>query len=220
MSAAGPVVLEPRAAHRASIIWLHGLGASGSDFVPLAEALALPAAWGVRHIFPHAPARAVTVNMGMHMPAWYDILGLEITSAEDRAGLDESADYVQGLLDAEQGVRVVLAGFSQGGALTLHAGLRHRRALAGLLVMSAYLPLPQLLAEQAATVNREVPVLMLHGTEDAVVPCLFGWRSYERLKADGYAVEWRDYPIEHTVSPQQISDVRGWLERVLPEPAA
>jgi phospholipase/carboxylesterase len=216
------VTLAPRAPAVATVILLHGLGANGWDFVPIAGELDLPDTLPVRFVFPHAPVRPVTVNNGYEMPAWYDIKSIAPQDRADAAGLAESsrrvADYIRG--EQEFGVpasRVVLAGFSQGGAVALHAGLRYPERLAGILALSTYLPFPALLAAEKSAANADVPVLMCHGREDAVVPIRMGSDSRDLLQALGYAVEWREYPMDHEVSLPELSDVARWLRARLSE---
>lgn len=214
------VVLQPTGVHRCSIVWLHGLGADGSDFVPVAEELALPDRLGVRYIFPHAPVQAVTINAGTRMRAWYDIRHVELDREEDETGIDRSAARVTELLAAEiaAGIpedRVVLAGFSQGGAIALHAGLRHPGRLAGLLALSSYLPLAD---RQPRPANGTVPVLMLHGFFDPVIPVALAQKSHRRLEKLGCTVQLRCYSMAHAVCPQELTDVRAWLLEALGEP--
>ena len=195
-----------------AVIWLHGLGADGHDFEPLVPELGLE--FGVRFVFPHAPVRPVTLNGGLPMRAWYDILSLERSGPEDAEGIRASARAVAGLVDAEveRGVdpsRIVLAGFSQGGAIALHAGLRERRRLAGLLALSAYLPLADTLEAERA--HERPPIFMAHGTEDPVVPLGLAEVSRERLEAAGFAVEWHTYPIGHAVSQEEVRAIGRWL---------
>jgi phospholipase/carboxylesterase len=204
----------------ASIIVLHGLGADGNDFVPVAEALQLGAVGAVRFVFPHAPVMPVTINNGMRMRAWYDILGADLQRREDEAGLRASLSMIDGLLRREQerGVaceRIVLAGFSQGCAMALLAGLRHGRRLAGIAGMSGYLPLASSTAAERSDANALVPIFLGHGTQDQVVPIERGRQSRDALAALGYAVEWHEYPMAHTVSMEEIRDLNGWLLKVL-----
>lgn len=198
-----------------AVIWLHGLGADGHDFEPVVPELEL--AFGVRFVFPHAPVRPVTLNAGLAMRAWYDIVSLDRAGPEDEGGIRESAAAVARLIDAEveRGIdasRVVLAGFSQGGAVALHAGLRERRRLAGVLALSTYLPLAGTLPDERSAENRDVPIFMAHGTEDPVVALDLAEVSHERLIAAGYAVEWRTYPIGHGVCADEIHAIGRWLK--------
>jgi phospholipase/carboxylesterase len=199
-----------------SVIWLHGLGANGSDFVPIVPALGLrtPA----RFVFPHAPLRPVTINGGTVMRAWYDVLALEGARREDEGGIRESARRVEGLIAAEvaRGVapaRVILAGFSQGGAMALHVGLRHAARLGGLLVLSAYLPLAHAVAAEASPAGRGTPVFLDHGTQDPVIRLARARVARDALAALGCPVEYHEYPIGHTVSDAEIRDLAAWLAR-------
>jgi len=216
------IVLEPTSgAPSGSVIWLHGLGADGYDFVPLVPELRLSADQSPRFIFPHAPVRAVTLNNGMRMRAWYDILELALNAREDESGIRESAALVTAFVDRERAAgvparRIVLAGFSQGGAIALHAGLRHPEALAGILALSTYLPLRDRLGE-AAQANRHLPILMCHGRFDPVLPLQLAELSRDLLRSAGYAVEFREYPMQHQVCEPQIRDVAAWLATVLRE---
>ena len=202
---------EPPAA---SVIWLHGLGADGHDFEPIAQELTLPVA--TRFIFPHAPVRAVTINLGAHMRAWYDILSLQRTDLEDEEGIAASAAAIDALIDAEveRGIpseRIVIAGFSQGGAIALHVALRRPSPLAGVLALSAYLPLATTLQLEKSPANAAIPILMAHGVHDPVVPEALGLSSRERLQGLGYEIEWYSYPMDHSVCAQEIVDVNRWL---------
>ena len=204
----------------ASVIVLHGLGADGSDFVPVAEALDLSAVGAVRFVFPHAPVRPVTINGGYRMRAWYDILGTDLQRREDEAGLRESARAIAALIDRERerGIaahRIVLAGFSQGCAMTLLTGLRYPERLAGLAGMSGYLPLADRTAAERSEANRDVPIFLAHGSEDEIVAPARGRASRDALAALGHAVEWHEYPMEHSVCPEEIGALNQWLLRVL-----
>lgn len=204
----------------ASVIVLHGLGADGSDFVPVAEALDLSAVGAVRFVFPHAPVRPVTINGGYRMRAWYDILGADLQRREDEAGLRESAQAIAALIDRERerGIaahRIALAGFSQGCAMTLLTGLRYPERLAGLAGMSGYLPLADSTAAERSEANRDVPIFLAHGSEDEIVAPARGRASRDALVALGHAVEWHEYPMEHSVCPDEIGALNQWLLRVL-----
>lgn len=205
----------------ASVIWLHGLGADGHDFEPIVPELKLPRGAAVRFVFPHAPVRPVTVNAGMAMPAWFDLYGIGASLAGDEAGVREAAGWLDGLIRREnrRGVpseRIVVAGFSQGGAVALHAGLRHPQRLAGIMGLSTYLPLADAVADEGSEANRETPVLLAHGSDDPVLPVALGAHSRDALKALGYAVEWHTYPMAHSVCLEEIRDIGVWLARVLP----
>ncbi|MEO8079147.1 MAG: alpha/beta hydrolase [Caldimonas sp.] len=205
----------------ASIVILHGLGADGNDFVPVARELDLQAIGPVRFVFPHAPTRPVTINGGYVMRAWYDILGLDShQQREDEGGLRESQTLVEQLIarEKERGVparRIVLAGFSQGGAMTLMAGLRHAERLAGLVVLSGYLPLAARAEAERHAANRDVPAFMAHGAADPVIPIERARQSRDALLALGHEVEWHEYPMPHSVCAEEITDLQGWLRRVL-----
>jgi phospholipase/carboxylesterase len=204
----------------ASIIVLHGLGADGNDFVPIAQELDLSAIGPVRFVFPHAPVRPVTINGGHRMRAWYDVLAPDLVRREDEAGLRAALAQVQALLDREatRGIapaRTVLMGFSQGCAMTLLAGLRAPRRLAGLAGLSGYLPLAATTAAERSPANRDVPIFLAHGRIDPVVAFERGSASRDALLALGYAVEWHEYPMQHSVCAQEIADLNRWLARVL-----
>ena len=197
-----------------AVIWLHGLGADGHDFEPIVPELGLR--FPVRFVFPHAPVRPVTINGGMAMRAWYDILGWGSNVREDSAGIRASAAALTRLIDREieRGIpadRVVLAGFSQGGAIALHTALREPRPLAGVLALSTYLPLADTLANERTSANAAVPILMVHGTADGVLPLALAESSRGALEALGYTVDWRTYPMAHTVCMEEISAIGAWL---------
>jgi len=206
-----------RATHGApelAVIWLHGLGADGHDFEPIIPELGLR--FGVRFVFPHAPIRPVTINGGMPMRAWYDIVGFD-AAAEDAAGIRASAAAVARLVDreVERGIpaeRTVLAGFSQGGAIALQLGLREPRRLGGVLALSTYLPLAATLAAEKSAANAAVPILMAHGTADPVIPLAHADASRRTLEREGYAVDWRVYPMAHAVCGPEIEAIGAWLE--------
>jgi phospholipase/carboxylesterase len=213
------IEIETAAAPDAAVIWLHGLGADGYDFEPLVPELRLPAHLRVRFVFPHAPVRPVTINMGMPMRAWYDILQLG-GGKEDDAGLRASQALVEGLIEREKGRgvqarRIVLAGFSQGGAIALQTGLRYPERLAGILALSTYLPLARTLAAERNPANRDLPVLMAHGTLDPMIPIARARESRAALEALGYAVAWQEYAMPHSVCGEEIADIAAWLVRLL-----
>ena len=204
----------------ASIIVLHGLGADGNDFVPIAQELDLRAVGPVRFVFPHAPVRPVTLNGGMAMRAWYDIVGTDLTRREDEAGLRASAAQVQALLnrEAERGIapgRTLLMGFSQGCAMTLMTGLRAPQRLAGLVGLSGYLPLAASTAGERSAANQDVPIFLAHGSQDPMVVLARGVAGRDALLALGYAVEWHQYPMPHSVCAEEIADLNRWLLKVL-----
>lgn len=209
----------------ASIVVLHGLGADGNDFVPIAQELDLSAVGPVRFVFPHAPVRPVTLNGGMAMRAWYDILGPDLARREDEAGLRASITQVQALLDreAERGIppaRTVLMGFSQGCAMTLLTGLRAPQRLAGLVGLSGYLPLAATTAAERSAANRDTPVFLAHGRFDPMVALARGAASRDALLALGQPVQWHEYPMQHSVCAEEIADLNRWLLQVLAPPAA
>ena len=214
------VVIDPPNPANAAVIWLHGLGADGHDFVPIVPELALPKNHGLRFVFPHAPVRRVTINNGMPMRAWYDILSLTRMSQQDEAGIRDSENIVHGFIQRQldAGIsarRIVIAGFSQGGAIALHTALRYPQRLAGLLPLSTYLPLADKLAAEAAAANRDLPILMCHGEYDPVLPYSLGENSCEILRAGGYAVDWRHYPMQHQVCGEEIEAIGAWLQETL-----
>ncbi|MDS4014222.1 MAG: dienelactone hydrolase family protein [Candidatus Accumulibacter sp.] len=204
-----------------SVIWLHGLGADGHDFEPIVEEFDLDRLPPIRFIFPHAPMRAVTINGGYVMRAWYDVVSPDFAPGREEAeGVRQSTAQIEALLarENERGIpaeRIVLAGFSQGGAVALHAGLRHAQRLAGVLALSCYLPLADTLADEAHASNRQVPLFMAHGRNDPVVPYDYGKRSAKLLKAEGYPVEWYAYDSEHTVCVEELGDIESWLHRIV-----
>ena len=206
---------------RASVIVLHGLGADGNDFVPIAQELDLSRAGGARFVFPHAPIMPITINGGYRMRAWYDVLGTgDIRTREDEAGLRKSLVLVEELIarEKERGTpadRIVLAGFSQGCAMSLLAGLRHAERLAGIIGMSGYLPLASTLAAERSEANVSVPIFMAHGTMDPMIPIGIGHASRDALKALGYDVEWHEYPMPHSVCMEEVQAINAWLLKVL-----
>lgn len=210
-------------APRLTVIWLHGLGADGYDFEPIVPELRLTLP--VRFVFPHAPVRSVTINGGMAMRAWYDILGFDRKAAEDAAGIRASAAAITELIDSEveRGMpadRIVLAGFSQGGAIALQTALREPRALGGVLALSTYLPLASSLAAERSAANAGVPIFMAHGTADNVLPLALGESSRRALEALAYRVEWHVYPMPHSVCVEEIGDIGAWLAVRAPSGAA
>ena len=204
----------------ASIIILHGLGADGNDFVPVAEELDLASVGPVRFVFPHCPTRPVTINGGYVMRAWYDILGTDLARREDEAGLRESQALVEELIGSEtaRGIkssRIVLAGFSQGCAMTFMAGLRHKQRLGGLLGMSGYLPLHDKTAAERSAANADVPIFQAHGSGDPVIAVARAVESRDALRALGYTVDWHEYPMQHSVCAAEIAEMNRWLVKVL-----
>jgi phospholipase/carboxylesterase len=214
------VVVEPDATPQAAVILMHGLGADGHDFESLVPELRLPAAPAIRWIFPHAPVRPVTVNGGYRMRAWYDIAAIDPDAPEDRNGIRESAQSIGAFISAQRdnGIptgRIVLAGFSQGGALALFAALRWPEPLAGVAAMSCYLPLAATLATEAHPANAAIPVFMAHGTDDPVVQFSLGEAARDLLLSTGYDVAWHSYRMEHEICTQEVRDLREWLLRIL-----
>ncbi len=211
------VEIETGASPDAAVIWLHGLGADGNDFAPIVPELELQGA-AVRFVFPHAPQRPVTINMGMRMPAWYDILQMG-GGREDEAGIRESQERIERLIAREQqrGIaasRIALAGFSQGGAIVLHTGLRHAERLAGILALSTYLPLADKVDAERHDANLDVPIFIAHGTQDPMIALARADATRRRLEALGYAPDYRTYPMPHAVCAEEIADISAWLVRV------
>lgn len=204
----------------ATVLIMHGLGADGRDFLPVAEQLDLRAAGDVRFLFPSAPSMPVTLNGGYVMPAWYDILGTDLVRREDEGGLRAARTAIEALIANEvaRGIparRIVVAGFSQGCAMALMTGLRHAERLAGIAALSGYLPLAATTAEERSAANGDVPIFMAHGTRDGVVPIARAEASRDALLALGYPVQWQPYAMEHSVCPQEIGDLQAWLLQVL-----
>ena len=215
------LLVHPAGKAEAAVVWLHGLGADGSDFVPIVPELGLPPDLHVRFVFPHAPVRPVTINNGARMRAWYDIT--QNMRQQDDAGIRDSEriarryieDEVRGGIPAD---RIVLAGFSQGGAITLHTGLRYPTALAGQLALSTYVPLPEAFAAEARPERKDTPILMCHGRSDTMLPLQLGAWSRDVLKESGFGVTWKEYPMAHQVHPDEIDDIGTWLrERLAPQ---
>ena len=210
------IELESGKKPTASLIILHGLGADGTDFVPIAQELDLAPIGEARFIFPHAPVMPVTINGGMSMRAWYDILGTDLARREDERGLRTSQALVEALLarERERGIdasRIVLMGFSQGCAMTLMTGLRYGERLAGLVGLSGYLPLAAVTESERHAANRDVPIFLAHGSADPVIPIARATASRDALEALGHAVEWHEYPMQHSVCAQEIADLNRWL---------
>ena len=208
---------RPKPSH--SVIWLHGLGADGNDFVPIVQELSLPPL-GIRFVFPHAPMRPVTINGGFVMRAWYDIAYQDLVMKEDEPGLRQSQEMIEALIAKEEtrGVpmsRVVIAGFSQGGVIALQTGLRQPERLAGVMSLSAYLPLTQKVEKERNTANKGVPIFLGHGVADTMVPLSLGIASRDQLLKLGYDVDWHQYPMPHSVCAEELEDVGAWLTRVL-----
>jgi len=214
-----PVIeIETRPQPGGAVIWMHGLGADGSDFVPIVGELDLTDL-AVRFVFPHAPLQPVTINGGYVMRAWYDIGYQDLSLKEDEKGVRESQYAVERLIAREverriPAERIVLAGFSQGGAMALQTGLRHSTRLAGVLALSSYLPLPDKLEAEASEANRDVPIFMAHGVEDPIVPLKLAAASCSRLLTMGYKVEWHEYDMPHSVCREEVERIGEWLRRV------
>lgn len=217
------IELETAPNPTAAVIWMHGLGADGNDFVPIVNEIDLAGAPGIRFIFPHAPTRPVTINNGYVMRAWYDIAFGDLegkTRKADEKGVRESQAQIGQLIAREmsRGIatgKIVLAGFSQGGAIALHTGLRYPEKLAGVMALSTYLPLADSFTAEAAPANAKTPVFMAHGTQDPVVPYAMGRDSRDLLQQAGYAIEWQEYPMQHSVCLEEVADIGRWLTGVL-----
>ena len=217
------IELETAPNPTAAVIWMHGLGADGNDFVPIVNEIDLSGAPGIRFIFPHAPTRPVTINNGHVMRAWYDIAFGDLegkTRKADEKGVRESQAQIGQLIAREnsRGIaasKIVLAGFSQGGAIALHTGLRYPETLAGVMALSTYLPLAESFVQEATPANAKTPVFMAHGTHDPVVPYAMVNSSREQLQQAGYALEWHEYPMQHSVCLEEVADIGRWLTSVL-----
>jgi len=211
--------IEPKTPATATVILLHGLGADGNDFVPIVSEMRLPSTMAVRFIFPNAPSIPITINGGYVMPAWYDITEMTIDRKIDTKQLIDSAEEIRRLVDREidRGIpsnRIVLAGFSQGGAVSYQTALTYMQPLAGLLCMSTYFATKDAITPNSA--NKDLPILICHGSRDPMVPERMGQEAQERLTGMGYSVEYKSYPVEHSVCPEEIADISQWLQRVLP----
>jgi len=220
MSLAETVEIEPDGSPDGCVIWLHGLGADGHDFEPIVPELDLQGKLNLRFVFPHAPVRPVTINGGVSMRAWYDILTLDRGGPVDDAGIRKSSQSLADLVEREHGrgipyEKIVLAGFSQGGAIAAHTALRYPHRLAGLLALSTYLPLQGTLDDEVinetGAQSRALPIFMAHGSFDPVLPMPLGEDSREVLTGAGFSVEWHDYPMQHAVCNEEIADIRRWL---------
>jgi len=220
MATADTVEIETGANAAGSVIWLHGLGADGHDFEPIVPELRLPDNLPLRFIFPHAPIRPVTINGGMSMRAWYDIVSLDRDGPVDEAGIRASASILEALIarEVERGIdvrNIVVAGFSQGGAIALHTVLRHPQRFAGLMVLSTWLPLQSYFDSEVVNNpdagNRDVPIFMAHGSFDPMLPIQMGRSAADLLTKSGFQVEWHDYPMAHAICAEEIDDIRAWL---------
>jgi len=215
-----PLEVITREPVRNSVIWLHGLGANGYDFLPIVDELEPASLAPTRFVFPHAAEQAVTLNGGHVMPSWYDIIGLDAAAAEDEVGLRTSMQYLDNLIarEIERGIapqHIVLAGFSQGGNVALNCALRYPERLAGALILSSYLGLRQQLSAQANSANRSLPIFMAHGLQDDIVPLPFAQIARGTLDSLDYAIDWHSYPMAHSVCSEEINDIRRWLKDVL-----
>ncbi len=204
----------------AAVIWLHGLGADGNDFVPVVSELKLPASLNIRFIFPHAPVRPITINQGYRMRGWFDVTSFDIAGRDDEAGIIESASVLMKLCDEQVAAginaqRIVVAGFSQGGAIALYAGLRYPRTLGGIMALSTFLPMSYRLGDEAADANRNTPIFMAHGLHDDIVALKFGLQTRTLLQQNGYPLQWHDYAMGHSVCMEEIRDISAWLGSVL-----
>ena len=213
------LVIEPPLPATASVIWLHGLGADGHDFEPIVPELGLGDG-PVRFIFPHAPQRPVTINGGYVMRAWYDITAPDLGQGQDEAGTRESERLLQAWIEheMEQGIpaeRIILAGFSQGGAIALHTGLRYPQKLGGIMALSTYLPLADTVADEKHAANADIPIFMAHGSDDPIIPLAFAAQSRDQLTSLGHTVEWHEYPMPHSVCMEEIQAISAWLQQRL-----
>ncbi|MCG9696793.1 alpha/beta hydrolase [Shewanella sp. Isolate11] len=214
------LTIEPKQAARACVIWLHGLGDSGAGFAPVVPLLNMPDALDVRFIFPHAPNLPVTINQGFVMPAWYDIKGMDIENRADMVGVQASEKAIAALIDEQINLgipanKIILAGFSQGGVMSLFTGLRYPHALAGIMALSCYLATGNKLPEDLSEANKNTPLLQHHGEQDEVVPFAAGLAGYELIKASGYSTLWHSYRMGHSVLPEQLKDIGDWLTQRL-----
>ncbi len=215
-----PIILEPSQPAHASIIWLHGLGADGNDFVPIVPALQLPKELAVRFIFPHAPIMPITINQGYKMRAWFDIKEISPRVTIDEAGISQSMQYVNTLIEGEiaRGIpseHIILAGFSQGAVIAMQTGLCYQRSLAGIIALSGFMPHLDQLLQQVNPANGQIPIFMAHGCDDTLVPMMLGKSSYEILKHHGYDITWHEYPMAHGVCPEETHAIGQWIQQVL-----
>lgn len=214
------ITIEPAQKAMASVIFLHGLGADGHDFAPIVPQLNHITALPIRYIFPHAPMRPVTLNSGYIMRAWYDIYGLDHNSQQDVLGITATASAIEKLITAElaKGIptnKIILAGFSQGGAIALHTGLRYPAPLAGIIALSTYLPIADRLDAEVHSANQNTPIFLAHGEADPLIPILWGENTHKHLLKLQYRVTWRTYAMPHSVCPEEIMDIGKWLKQIL-----
>ncbi|PAJ72426.1 carboxylesterase [Pseudoalteromonas sp. NBT06-2] len=208
------VICEPQGQHKATVIWLHGLGDSGDGFAPIVPQLEIPNDIGVKFIFPHAPTRAVTINNNMEMRAWYDIISLDLDKRADEPGVRESSSQVEEIIEQEMALgidadKIVLAGFSQGGVIALHLAPRFKHKLAGVMALSTYMCAPQKFNDE--TIQKDLTVLMAHGSQDEVIPMFAGKQALDIMKSAGMDVTWHDYPMGHQVCGEEVMVIRNWL---------
>ncbi len=208
--------IEPKQPATHAVIWLHGLGANGNDFVPIAPSLELPQSLACRFIFPHAPIRPVTLNLGRPMPSWFDIYGIDFEQKQDERGIQETSLALIKLIEQQQNQdipskNIILAGFSQGGAMALHTGLHYNQPLAGIVGLSTFLPLHYQFGEKTASANKKTPIFLAHGTFDEAVKFEYGELTKQFLEQQQHPVDWHTYPIAHTVSSEEISDLGVWI---------
>ncbi len=214
------IIQEPKQKADACVIWLHGLGADGHDFAPVTRELGLKEEARVRFIFPHAPQMPVTLNFGYVMPAWFDIFAIDINSREDEAGIKASQKILNQLIEdnVNDGIptdRIILMGFSQGGALAVHTALRYEKPLGGIALLSSYLPLPLLLEKEKHAANKDIPIFMAHGLMDTLVPMSLAELSLKSLQKAGYEPSWHTYPMEHSVCLSELQDIGKWIQGIL-----
>ena len=216
-----PVVINPKGEVKSVVIWLHGLGADGHDFEPIVAELGLPAEHGIRFVFPHAPMRPITINGGYVMRGWYDVKNENLTHQEDETGIRQSAEHVSKIIEQErlnyslEANRVLLAGFSQGGAIALHVALRYPESLAGVMALSTYAPLPDTIETERTEANKNIAIFMAHGNHDPLIALTDAQASRDRLESLGYRVNWHSYNMEHSVVPGEIDDIGLWLRGLL-----
>ena len=214
------IVINPQSEPKVVVIWLHGLGADGYDFEPIVSELNLPDSLAVKFVFPHAPKIPVTVNGGYVMRAWYDIVSADLGQRQDVEGVQRSAEQLNDLIEVEIKLgtpadKIILAGFSQGGAIILQVGLRYPKRLGGLMVLSSYVPLAETLAAEKSLANQEIPIFYAHGEQDDVIPISFAKKSRDLLIEQGYQVEWNSYSMSHAVIPDEIDAIGVWLRKVI-----